>query len=358
MTQKYGCKAYTAYNHTFLPSYYDDPETEYAHLLEHVAIWDVSVERTVEIDGPDGFEFMQRLTPRDMRRCKVGQGKYVVIVDPHGGIINDPVLTRMDENRFWLALADSDVALWAKGVSVRADLDVTVRELDVAPMQVQGPKSKDVMKALFGEKVLDLPYYYFFETSLDGIPVAVTRTGWTGEVGYEIYLKDPTRGSDLWEKVMAAGKPFRIKPTGPSDIRRIEAGILNYGADMTIDDTPFHVGLERLIDFEKDDFIGKAALQRIARDGVDRKLVGIEIQGPRIEFNTTKWPVQADGKPVGRVTSAIYSPRLKKNIGYAMVPIRNAKAGTGLSVVHPDGARKAAVVPMPFIDPKKAIPKS
>ncbi|HKZ99550.1 MAG TPA: glycine cleavage T C-terminal barrel domain-containing protein [Thermoplasmata archaeon] len=358
MTQKDGCKAYTVYNHTFLPSYYDDPETEYAHLLEHVAIWDVSVERTVEIDGPDGFEFMQRLTPRDMRKCKVGQGKYVVIVDPHGGIINDPVLTRMDENRFWLALADSDVALWAKGVSVHADLDVTVRELDVAPMQVQGPKSKDVMKALFGEKVLDLPYYYFFETSLDGIPVAVTRTGWTGEVGYEIYLKDPTRGSDLWEKVMAAGKPFRIRPTGPSDIRRIEAGILNYGADMTIDDTPFHVGLERLIDFEKDDFIGKAALQRIARDGVDRKLVGIEIQGPRIEFNTTKWPVQADGKPVGRVTSAIYSPRLKKNIGYAMVPIRYAKAGTGLSVVHPDGARKATVVPMPFIDPKKAIPKS
>jgi len=293
-----------------------------------------------------------------MRKCKVGQGKYVVIVDPHGGIINDPVLTRMDENRFWLALADSDVALWAKGVSVHADLDVTVRELDVAPMQVQGPKSKDVMRALFGEKVLDLPYYYFFETSLDGIPVAVTRTGWTGEVGYEIYLKDPTRGSDLWEKVMAAGKPFRIRPTGPSDIRRIEAGILNYGADMTIDDTPFHVGLERLIDFEKDDFIGKAALQRIARDGVDRKLVGIEIQGPRIEFNTTKWPVQADGKPVGRVTSAIYSPRLKKNIGYAMVPIRYAKAGTGLSVVHPDGARKATVVPMPFIDPKKAIPKS
>ena len=358
MTQKDGCKAYTVYNHTFLPSYYDDPETEYAHLLEHVAIWDVSVERTVEIDGPDGFEFMQRLTPRDMRKCKVGQGKYVVIVDPHGGIINDPVLTRMDENRFWLALADSDVALWAKGVSVHADLDVTVRELDVAPMQVQGPKSKDVMRALFGEKVLDLPYYYFFETSLDGIPVAVTRTGWTGEVGYEIYLKDPTRGSDLWEKVMAAGKPFRIRPTGPSDIRRIEAGILNYGADMTIDDTPFHVGLERLIDFEKDDFIGKAALQRIARDGVDRKLVGIEIQGPRIEFNTTKWPVQADGKPVGRVTSAIYSPRLKKNIGYAMVPIRYAKAGTGLSVVHPDGARKATVVPMPFIDPKKAIPKS
>ena len=358
MTQKDGCKAYTVYNHTFLPSYYDDPETEYAHLLEHVAIWDVSVERTVEIDGPDGFEFMQRLTPRDMRKCKVGQGKYVVIVDPHGGIINDPVLTRMDENRFWLALADSDVALWAKGVSVHADLDVTVRELDVAPMQVQGPKSKNVMKALFGEKVLDLPYYYFFETSLDGIPVAVTRTGWTGEVGYEIYLKDPTRGSDLWEKVMAAGKPFRIRPTGPSDIRRIEAGILNYGADMTIDDTPFHVGLERLIDFEKDDFIGKAALQRIARDGVDRKLVGIEIQGPRIEFNTTKWPVQADGKPVGRVTSAIYSPRLKKNIGYAMVPIRYAKAGTGLSVVHPDGARKATVVPMPFIDPKKAIPKS
>jgi aminomethyltransferase len=358
MTQKYGCKAYTVYNHTFLPSYYDDPEKEYAHLLEHAAVWDVSVERVVEIDGPDGFELMQRLTPRDMSRCKVGQGKYVVIVAQDGGIINDPVLTRMGENRFWLALADSDVGLWARGVAVNSGLDVTVRELDVAPMQVQGPKSKDVMRALFGEKVLDLPYYYFYETSLGGIPVAVTRTGWTGEVGYEIYLKDTTRGSDLWEKVMAAGKPFKIKPTGPSDIRRIEAGILNYGADMTIDDTPYHVGLERLVDLDKGDFIGREALARLAREGVDRKLVGVEIAGPKISFNATKWPVQADKKPVGRVTSAIYAPRLKKNIGYAMVLMRYAKSGTSLTVVHPDGPRKATVAPMPFVDPKKAIPKS
>jgi glycine cleavage system aminomethyltransferase T len=358
MTQKYGCTAYTVYNHTFLPSSYDDPEREYQHLLEHVAVWDVAVERNVEISGPDGFEFMQRLTPRDMRKCKVGQGKYVLIVDQHGGIINDPVLTRMAESTFWLALADSDVLLWARGVAVNAGLDVTVRELDVAPMQVQGPKSKQVMQALFGAKLLDLPYYHFFETSLDGIPVAITRTGWTGEVGYEIYLKDPAKGEALWERVMAAGKPYHIKPTGPSDIRRIEAGILNYGADMTIDDTPYHVGLARLVDLDKPEFIGQAALRTTAKEGVDRKLVGIEIGGPRIEFNTTKWPVHAAGGPVGRVTSAIHSPRLGKNIGYAMVPIRLSTPGTTVQVMHPDGERQATVVPMPFIDPKKEIPKS
>jgi glycine cleavage system aminomethyltransferase T len=358
MTQKYGCEAYTVYNHTFLPSRYDDPEKEYHHLLEHVAVWDVAVERNVEISGPDGFAFMQRLTPRDMRKCKVGQGKYVVIVDQAGGIINDPVLTRMQENTFWLALADSDVLLWAKGVAVHAGLDVTVRELDVAPMQIQGPNSKQVVQALFGDRVLDLPYYHFFETNLDDIPVAVTRTGWTGEVGYEIYLKDPAKGEALWERVMAAGRPYQIKPTGPSDIRRIEAGILNYGADITIDDTPYHVGLERLVDLDKPDFIGQGALREIARRGVDRKLVGLEIGGPRIEFNTTKWPVHEKGSPVGRVTSAIWSPRLGKNIGYAMVPIRLAARGTTLQVVHPDGERAATVVPMPFIDPKKEIPKT
>ena len=358
MTQKYGCKAYTVYNHTFLPSCYDDSEREYQHLLEHVAVWDVAVERNVEISGPDGFEFMQRLTPRDMRKCKVGQGKYVLIVDQFGGIINDPVLTRMQENTFWLALADSDVLLWARGVAVNAGLDVTVRELDVAPMQVQGPKSKQVMQALFGAKLLDLPYYHFFETSLDGIPVAITRTGWTGEVGYEIYLKDPAKGEALWERVMAAGKPYNIKPTGPSDIRRIEAGILNYGADMTIDDTPYHVGLARLVDLDKPEFIGQAALRTLAKEGVDRKLVGLEIGGPKIEFNTTKWPVHATGAPVGRVTSAIHSPRLGKNIGYAMVPIRLSTPGTTVQVMHPDGERQATVVPMPFIDPKKEIPKS
>jgi len=205
-TQRYGCRAYTVYNHMFLPGHYDDPVTEYWHLINHVAVWDVAVERQVEITGPDAFAFTNMLTPRDLTKCRVGQGRYVVITAEDGGIINDPVLMRLGENHFWLALADSDVLLWARGVAVHADLDVNLLEPDVSPLQVQGPKSKQVVKALFGERITELPYYQFLEASLDGIPLIVTRTGWTGEVGYEIYLKDPTRGSDLWEKVMAAGK--------------------------------------------------------------------------------------------------------------------------------------------------------
>jgi aminomethyltransferase len=358
-TQRYGPKGYTVYNHMFFPICYSNLVDEYHHLLEHVTLWDVSVERQVEITGPDAFAFTNLLTPRDLSKCAVGQGKYVLITDDNGGIINDPVLLRLAENHFWLALADSDVLLWAKGVALNSGMKVQIREPDVSPVQIQGPKSKQVVQALFGDKVLKLGYYYFLETSLDGIPVIVTRTGWTGEVGYEVYLRDGSRGVELWERIMEAGKPYHIKPTGPSDIRRIEAGILNWGADMTLDNNPYEVGLERLVDEKKSArYLGQEALRRIKSEGVKQKLAGVEIAGDPIEFNMTKWPVSRDAKGVGRITSAIHSPRLKKNIGYAMVPVEHAALGTKLTVAFPGGDRSATVVPMPFIDPKKEIPKS
>jgi glycine cleavage system aminomethyltransferase T len=358
-TQRHGAKAYTVYNHMLFPICFDDLEAEYHHLLEHVTLWDVSVERQVEITGPDAFTFTNMLTPRDLSKCAVGQGKYVAITADDGGIINDPVLLRLGENHFWLALADSDVLLWARGVALNSGLRVNITEPDVSPVQIQGPKAKEVVLALFGEPVTALRYYWFLETKLDGIPVVVTRTGWTGEVGYEIYLRDGSRGDELWERIMDAGSPHHIRPTGPSDIRRIEAGILNWGADMTLENNVYEVGLERLVDNKKEaSYIGRDALARIGKEGVRRKLAGIEIAGERVEFNTTKWPVAAGGKPVGRVTSAAWSPRLKKNIGYAMVPVAQAKPGTELQVALPGGAeRKATVVTMPFIDPKKEIPK-
>jgi len=215
------------------------------------------------------------------------------------------------------------------------------------------------MADLFGEKVTSLPYYFFTRTELDGIPLIVTRTGWTAEIGYELYLLDGTRGRDLWDAVIEAGRPYHIRPTGPSDIRRIEAGILNYGADMTNDNDPYEVGLGRLVDLDKEtDFMGKTALRRAKDEGPKRSLVGIEIEGEPIEFNMTKWPVAARGKPIGRVTSAIHSPRLKANIGYAMVPTQHSDLGTRLTVQHPNGPRTATVVKKPFIDPGKEIPKS
>lgn len=358
-TQRWGCRAYTVYNHMFLPSCYDDPVTEYWHLLEHVTLWDVSVERQVEITGPDAFRFTNLLTPRDLSRCRVGQGRYALITAEDGGIINDPVLLRLGENHFWLALADSDVLLWARAVATHTDMRVEIREPDVSPLQVQGPKSKAVMEALFGERVHGLSYYSFFETTLDGIPVVVTRTGWTGEVGYEIYLRDGSRGVDLWERIMEAGAPHKIRPTGPSDIRRIEAGLLNYGADMTLDNNPYEVGLDRLVELEKKtEFIGRDALTRIQAQGVTRKLVGVDIHADPLDLNETAWPVSILGARVGMVTSAVYSPRLKRNIGYAMVPVAHAETGSELLVDTPLGPAKARVVPMPFIDPKKEIPRS
>jgi glycine cleavage system aminomethyltransferase T len=359
-TQKYGCKSYTVYNHMLLPSYFDDPVKEYWKLIEGVTLWDVGVERQVEITGPDAFSFTNLLTPRDLSRCKVGQGKYVLITDENGGIVNDPVLMRLGKNHFWLAVADSDVLLWAKGVALNSGMDVEAREPDVSPIQIQGPKSKQVMERLFGGKILAMPYYHFVETKLDGIPLIVTRTGWTGEVGYEIYLRDGSRGVELWEKVMEAGKLDNIAPTGPSDIRRIEAGILNYGIDMTLAENPYEVGLERLIDLDKkSDFIGKEALRRLKAEGVKRKLAGVEIDGAPLDLNLTRWLVSRDGKQVGHVTSVVYSPRLKKNIGYAMVPVEHTALGTLLVVSIPEvGERSATVVNKPFIDPTKDIPKS
>ena len=357
--RRHGASVLSVYNHMFIPQGYEDPETEYWSIINGVAIWDVGVEQPVEITGPDAFAFTDLLTPRDLSKCKVWQCKYVVLTTPEGGIVNDPVLSRLGENHFWLAPADSDVLLWVKGVAVNAGMDVNIRLADVWPIQVQGPKSKPVMETLFGKQVMDLPYYYCLEAKLDGMPVVVARTGWTGEVGYEIYLRDGSRGEELWERVMEAGKPHGIKATGPSHIRRIEAGILNYQIDMTLDTNPYEVGLDRLVDLEKKaDYLGKEALMRVHKEGLKRKMVGLEVHTDPLSQNEKPWPVWQDGTRVGQVTSCIYSPRLKKNIAFAMVPIGLADLGTKLSVDTPRGKVDATVIQKPFVDPKKDIPKA
>jgi len=358
-TQRAGCRGYTVYNHMLLPICFDDPVNEYRKLLEDVTLWDVSVERNVEISGPDGVRLAELLTPRDLSKCRVGEGRYVVLTDEQGGIVNDPVLLRLADDRFWLACADSDVLLWARGIARSSGLRVTVRELDVAPLQLQGPKSRQVAQALFGEQVLRLGYYCFFETRLDGIPLVVTRTGWSGELGYELYLLDPDRGTDLWERVMQAGRPCGIAPIGPSDIRRIEAGILNYGIDMTIENNPYEVGLGRLVDHAKPhDFVGREALRRIREEGPQRSLVGLEIGGAPLDLNMTRWPVHSAGRPLGHVTSAVHSPRLQKNIGYALVPAEHAAHGAKFEVTTSADTRAATIVPMPFVDPGKIAARS
>ncbi len=357
-TRRYGCSAYDIYNHTYLPGYYDDPETEYWALVNDVTIWDVGCERIVEISGPDAFEFINTLTCRDLTKCKVGQCKYMPVIAPDGGIVNDPVMLRIEEDRWWLALADSDAGLFAMGVAASSGVDVAISHPPVYPIQVQGPKSKDTLRSLFGGEILDLKYYWCREAELDGIPVVISRTGWTAVVGYEIYLRDPTRGDDLWEKLIAAGKPHNIRPIAPSEARRIEAGIFNYGSDITLENNPYEVmGLERLVEDQEADYLGKAALERIRRQGVKRRLVGIEIEGRELRAELAEyWPARANGKEVGFVTNAIWSPGLGRNIGYVWVPTEISEPGTQLEVQTPAGAVTGRTTAIPFVDPKKRRP--
>jgi glycine cleavage system aminomethyltransferase T len=365
-SRKHGVALYSTYNHTYHPRHYGDPVEEYWQLLNGVTLWDVGVEKQIEISGPDAFDFTQLLVVRDLNKCAVEQCKYVFLTLPDGGIINDPVLLRVEENRFWLSLADSDVELWARGVAYNSGFNVEIRELDVGPVQVQGPKSKDVMIDLFGSSIADIPYYYMRPYELDGMRVLVSRTGYTSELGYEIYLYDASRnGERLWNAVLEAGKPHDLAVIGPCHIRRIEGGILALGCDMWYDTNPYEVGMGYpwMVDLEQEsDFIGKEALARIRQEGVKRKLVGVEIGGPSLgAYNDGSmidvFPVFSGGKQVGKVTSACHSPRLERNIGYAMVPIELTELGTQLEVEVPSGRTEAVVVPKPFIDPEKETPK-
>jgi len=356
-TVRWGATDFSVYNHMYIPRSFGNPEQNFWNLVNDAILCDVAVERQVEITGPDAAQFTQLLTPRNLSECAVGQCKYVLITNADGGIINDPVLLRLAEDRFWLSLADSDVLLWALGVATHSGLQIKISEPDVSPLQLQGPKSGDIMEALFGARIRDLKYYWFDHFELDGIPLVISRTGWSSELGYEIYLLDGGQGDALWEKLMAVGEPLGLKPGHTSSIRRIEGGMLSYHADMDDETNPFELGLDRLVDLEMPaDFIGKAALRDIKQSGVARSQVGLVIEGePLPGPNTEFWLVTADSTAVGKVTSAVYSPRLKQNIALAMISTDSAEVGTKFIVEMSGERRSATIVPKPFYDPKKRI---
>ncbi|MBD1152864.1 glycine cleavage system protein T [Pelagibacterales bacterium SAG-MED22] len=356
-TVKWGATGFSVYNHMYIPRDFGNPEQNFWNLIEKSILCDVAVERQVEITGPDAFKFTQLLTPRDLSNVAIGQCKYVLITNNDGGILNDPVLLRLAENHFWLSLADSDVLLWAQGVAVNSGMNVNITEPDVSPLQLQGPTSKDIMIKLFGESIKDLKYYWFREYNLDDIPLIVSRTGWSSEFGYELFLRDGSKGNNLYEKIMSAGKEYGLQPGHTSSIRRIEGGMLSYHADADINTNPFELGLDRLVSLDSDiEFIGKAALKKIKDDGIKRKQVGLEINcEPLSGPNTTFWSIKKDNNEIGKVTSAVYSPRLKKNIALAMINIENSEIGTSLEVNTNKGNFESIIVEKPFFDPKKKI---
>lgn len=362
-TLRAGARRVTVGNHMYVAHTYSDPLTEYWQLVNAVTLWDVANERQVEVTGPEAARFLNRLSARDIDRCPVGACRYMLFTDENGGIVNDPVMLRFEENRFWFSVSDSDLLLWIKGAAAFAGMDVNVCEPDVAPVQIQGPRSRAVIEDLFGPEAAAIGYYKLIETELRGMTVVLTRTGWSGELGYEIFLRDTQQAERLWQLILETGRPYDIAVTGPSDIRRVEAGILGLGhrGDISLAVNPFEAGLDRLVDLDrKVDFVGKRALQRIRDKGVARRLVGIEIDGPPLPPGTfqSRWPVLRDKRPIGDVTVALHSPRLGKNIGYAMIETGAAMPGAVIDVLSPIGARAAVSVPLPFVGRRPATESS
>ena len=356
-TVKWGAAGFSVYNHMYIPRDFGNPEKNFWNLVNSAILCDVAVERQVEITGPDAYKFIQLLTPRDLSKLSVGQCKYVLITNNEGGILNDPVLLRLAKNHFWLSLAESDVLFWAQGVAVNSNLDVKITEPDVSPLQLQGPNSGEIMIKLFGESIKDLKYYWLKEINLNDIPLIISRTGWSSELGYELYLRDGSKGNELWERIMSAGKVFGLKPGHTSSIRRIEGGMLSYHADADINTNPFELGLDRLVNLDNNiNFIGKDALKKIKKEGIKKKQIGLEIDCSALEGpNTTFWSLFSRDKKIGKVTSAVYSPRLKKNIALAMVNIEYSKINSELEVQINQKKFKCIVVEKPFFDPKKQI---
>ena len=359
-TVRWGAQGFSVYNHMYIPRDFGDPEQNFWNLLNDAILCDVAVERQVQIKGPDASKFVQMMSPRDLSNMQVGQCKYVILTNQFGGVLNDPVLLRVKEDCYWFSLADSDVLFWALGLASNGDYDVEITEPDVSPLQLQGPKSRDIMIKLFGDEIKDLKYYWFKNLKLGDINLLVSRTGWSSELGYEIFLLNTEEGDEVYETIMQEGKGMGLHAGHTSTIRRIEGGMLSYHSDMNIDTNLLELGMDRLVDLDNDfDFIGKKALQKISKDGVKNMQVGLLIHDdPMPRPNTKYWNIYNNKSMVGKVTSAVYSPRLKKNIALAMVDINSSVIGTKLTVKKDNNVVDAEVVEKPFYDPKKSITKS
>ena len=346
---EYGATEFHPYNGMWMPVGYDSPVNEYWNVVERASLWDVGVQKCVEIAGPDAEAFMQLLTPRDITTIEPGRCAYVFLTNQDGGVLNDPVMLRIAEDRFWLSTADSDMYLWAKGVSAFSGHEVEVATPHVYPMQLQGPRSAEIMVDVFGEEILDLRYYWWMRSSVDGIDVVISRTGYSSELGYEVYLLGEARGGELWEILMTAGKPYGVSPGSPNRIRRIEGGVLDYASDITPDENPLELGLDRLIAWDTD-FLGKAALEKVRDEGVRRRLIGLFLDGPALQKNNEhRWPVTSASTKVGFVTNAVHSPRLDRNIAFAMIDVPFDANDTVLTVETVEGARSAERTTLPFI---------
>lgn len=341
-----GVKAYTVYNRMLLPTVFESVEADYRHLKEHVQVWDVSCERQVELRGPDAARLMQMLTPRDLRGMLPGQCYYVPIVDETGGMLNDPVAVKLSEDRWWVSIADSDLMFWVKGLANGYRLDVLVDEPDVSPLAVQGPKSDELMARVFGDRVRDIRFFRFDMFQFQGRDLAVARSGYSKQGGFEIYVEGSDLGMPLWNALFEAGSDLNVRAGCPNLIERIEGGLLSFGNDMTDDNTPHECGLGKFCNTHTAiGCIGRDALLRVAKEGPVQQVRPIAIDGDPVPPCDRPWPAYSDGKRVGQVTSAAWSPDYETNVSIGMLRLSHWDPGTKLDIETPDGFRSATVKP-------------
>ena len=346
-----GVTSFSVYNHMYMPTGFGDPNAEYWRLIEGVSMWDVACERQVELYGPDAGKLAQVLCPRKLDHMRPGRGWYVPICDHNGVLLNDPILLKLADDRYWLSIADSDLLLWARAVAAERSLEVTVTEPDVSPMAVQGPKAIDVIVDIFGDEVRAMPYFHFREAEVEDIPILLARSGWSKQGGFELYLRDGTRGRDLWSIVREAGAPYAIGPGCPSGIERVESGLLSFGGDTDAQTNPFEVRMGKYVHTDAPDtVIGIRALRRIAAEGAKRHQVGVTLDvDEHLGLFDQRPPVHKEGKPTGMMTTNTWSPRLNRNIGICLVSVE-AEAGDRVTVDLPNGRRVGGqICDLPFI---------
>eukprot|EP00397_Hematodinium_sp_SG-2012_P015029 GEMP01015299.1.p1 GENE.GEMP01015299.1~~GEMP01015299.1.p1 ORF type:complete len:460 (+),score=101.55 GEMP01015299.1:79-1458(+) len=369
LSQEQGAWSYTVYNKTYHPRAYVRPEDgglmeEYKYLTEHVTMWNVACERQICVKGPDAEKFVDQVITRKASLCKPGFAKYVILCNEDGGILNDPIMLRPYEDEFWFSLSDTDIGIFLQGVNTYGKFNVDIREIDVSPVQIQGPKATALMKDLVGPAIEDIPYYGLHYANIGGAKTVISRTGWSTERGYEIYLYNSINDAEkLWYTVLDAGKKHNLKVIAPGHHRRIEAGILSYGQDIDIETNPYQCGLGWQVDLTKESFIGKNALAKIKKEGVTNKLAGIKFGGKPITWYIADfYHIMHKDELVGYLTSAWFSPTQQSNIGFGMLPVHLTAMGTDLRVVVPDlyaenpgeNQTSATVVPTPFKIPDRA----
>lgn len=336
-----GVTGYTVYNHMLLPTVFKGLQEDYKHLKEFVQIWDVSVERQVQLLGPDAHKLACMISARDLTNAKVGRCYYAPICDQNGAIINDPIALRLSENKYWFSIADSDLLLWVQGIAIGLDLNVDICEPDVSPLAIQGPLADDLMADVFGEEIRKVKFFHFKAFSFKGHMLNIARSGWSKQGGFEIYLDDTKLGGELWDAIWEKGKKYNIRAGCPNLIERVEAGLLSYGNDMNREDTPLEIGLEKYVSLDSEvEFIGKAALQEQRKIGIKKRLMGIEIDGLEMPPITMPKEVLIEDENVGIITSAVFSPDYGGNIGFAMIKASNAHVGTEVLVDSEEGSRK------------------